>query len=260
MSVKRRRKCLWLQEVQEKHFCMRPTLPKKEAHMDWNIMTALGCYLCVMIGDESAGVQCQRSCLLLERVTEQKKGMSSLPHSCLSRHQTCVVSRLCVPSGYDERDMGTWGEILQPALYNIREYTDFSIRLLSLCLTLSTVISSSASAVVSSSSVLACCSWLSRAWRAACRLLIWDSRSCIDRVSSVTWRLISSFCSSCSSPIYTGRQKQGPFKVRGKWFTPRYRHWHFTSSHPWHCSLFVLLQLHRLTRCFFFLPSITDLH
>lgn len=78
--------------------------------------------------------------------------------------------------------------------------------LLSSCLTLRTVISSSASAVVSSSSVLACCSWLSRAWRAAWRLVIWDSRSCIDRVNSVTWRLISSFSSSCSSPIYIGKQ------------------------------------------------------
>lgn len=67
--------------------------------------------------------------------------------------------------------------------------------------TLSAVISSSASAVVSSSSVFACCSWLSSARRAACRLLIWDSRSCRERVNSDTCRLISSFSSSCSRPI-----------------------------------------------------------
>lgn len=99
------------------------------------------------------------------------------------------------------------GQILLPTLHNINETASSLLFFLSISLTLSTVISSSASAVVSSSSVLACCSWLSRAWRAACRLLIWDSRSWSERVSSVTWRLISSFCSSCSSPIYKSREK-----------------------------------------------------
>lgn len=120
----------------------------------------------------------------------------------------------------------TEGDILLPEWNNIQADTTVSSPLLSFSLTLSTVISSSASAVVSSSSLLACCSWPSRAWRAACRLLICDSRSCSDSVSSVTWRLISSFCSSCSSPICKGEtEKQGAFRVRKegrrKWFTPK---------------------------------------
>lgn len=32
--------------------------------------------------------------------------MNSSPHSCLSRHQTFAVSRLCVPSRYDKKDRG----------------------------------------------------------------------------------------------------------------------------------------------------------
>ena len=114
--------------------------------------------------------------------------------------------------------------------YNIKK----SAHLLYLSLTLSTVISSSASAVVSSSSVLACCSWFSTAWRAACRLLIWDSRSCSDRVTSVTWRLISSFCSSCSSPIYKGRQKGGMRDQGGwrRWITPRSCRRHADMTQP----------------------------
>lgn len=64
--------------------------------------------------------------------------------------------------------------------------------------TVSAWISSSASAVVSSSSVLAWRSWLSRAARAACRAVSWDSRSCRESCSSVSWRFSSSFCSSCS--------------------------------------------------------------
>lgn len=142
---------------------------------------------------------------------EKIKGISSLLHSCLSRHQTCVVSHLYVPVRDDKRD-----RFSLPKLYNIKGAIIFSLfRSLSLSFTLSTVISSSASAVVSSSSVLACCSWLSRAWRAACRLLIWDSRSCSDRVSSVTWRLISSFCSSCSNPIYKGKTEKVHSGSRG---------------------------------------------
>lgn len=73
-------------------------------------------------------------------------------------------------------------------------------------LTLKAVISSSASAVVSSNSVFACCSWLSKARRAACRLLICDSRSCRERVNSDTCLLISSFSSSCSKPIWKGNR------------------------------------------------------
>lgn len=65
-------------------------------------------------------------------------------------------------------------------------------------LTVSAWISSSASAVVSSSSVFAWRSWLSRAARAACRAVSWDSRSCRDSCSSVSCRFSSSFCSSCS--------------------------------------------------------------
>lgn len=59
-------------------------------------------------------------------------------------------------------------------------------------------ISSSASAVVSSSSVLASRSWFSRAVRAACSPVTWDSLSCRVSCSSVSCLLSSSFCSSCS--------------------------------------------------------------
>lgn len=135
---------------------------------------------------------------------------SSLLHSCLSRRHICVVFHLCVPGRHDKRDTDT--------IVKIRQHPGLLCVFLSWCLTLSTVISSSASAVVSSSSVLACWSWLSRAWRAACRLLIWDSRSCKDKVTSVTWRLISSFCSSCSSPICRGGSERISQRPASMWY------------------------------------------
>lgn len=140
----------------------------------------------------------------MERVKEQKKAAYCTAVSQGVKLALYLIS-VCLAGKTRETD----GQILLPELYNVKGETIPQCDVYLLSLTLSTVISSSASAVVSSSSVLACCSWLSRAWRAACRLLIWDSRSCSERVSSVTWRLISSFCSSCSSPIYKGRQKGG---------------------------------------------------
>lgn len=41
-----------------------------------------------------------------ENKKEKKEGVNSSPHSCLSRHQTFAVSRLCVPSRYDKKDRG----------------------------------------------------------------------------------------------------------------------------------------------------------
>lgn len=41
-----------------------------------------------------------------EKKKKKKEGVNSSPHSCLSRHQTFAVSRLCVPSRYDKKDRG----------------------------------------------------------------------------------------------------------------------------------------------------------
>lgn len=168
--------------------------------------------------------------------SRDKRLWQHLLSSCLSRHQTCAEFHLC-DSVRNRRKWKTkikthltaslqndvmltplfkiaflhTGCIVQSAyiwMYLFWTYVHLYFNelhtyvLAHVCLTLSAVISSSASAVVSSSSVFACCSWLSRARRAACRLLIWDSRSCKERVNSDTCRLISNFSSSCSRPIY----------------------------------------------------------
>lgn len=150
---------------------------------------------------QSIILQGKESCHYPKQRNSWKK-RSDLPHSCPSMHHICVVSHPCAPADM-ARETGR-----HHCQADITPKTANDASFLPLILTLRTVISSSASAVVSSSSVLACWSWLSSAWRAVWRLLIWDSRSCRERVNSVTWRFISSFCSSFSSPIYTGRKEE----------------------------------------------------